>query len=487
MLNSTSITNSSFTANHTYSSMSGYVSAPFTAPNYTYRESIPSVAYIPFTAPNHTYSNNNNTGNIITPFMPQSLDAMALTQLVLMLTISVIGTVSNALVLMILTRRKNRRKTSNILLLNLAVCDIFVSALCIPLDITDLVLQTWVFGKLLCPVIYPSQTALVVVSSYTMLFMLFERNLLFSKRIRPTLRSKTIKILASITWIISFVVVLPYALQLRVGHNEGGSLSCAENWPAGLSSRAYTITLSLVEYVVPMFFIVFLMVKICGYLRRERLVVRRGTLGLERQTSLRRIRNNKRLTITFIVMVTSYAILKLPNNAFWQWVEFGSNDPSEYSEIHLFVGLCAYSTCATNPFILLSMSSDMKKDVKKLSTLRCASRNGSPRQRRSENTDTTTLQRCVTASSCKGSRASSVRFDRSASRKCTKTLSAPASPCKQYLSLDFESRSRAEKQGLPLCASSVCLELENRLVNLSSKGNSETACFLKNEELNTSI
>eukprot|EP00794_Sanderia_malayensis_P016307 gene16307-17947_t len=320
---------------------------------------------------------HNNTTNCATSTLrtttktatqdDDKLGWLSVVQLFLMFCILCVGTISNLLVLSVLTKRKNRRKASNILLLNLAVCDTLVSAVCISFDVIELISRRWVFGKHLCSVIYPFQTSMPVVSSYTMTFMLFERNLLFSRRIRSALRAKSVKYLACATWLVPLTIVLPYALHLEADV-VSGEVSCIEKWSQASHRKMYTVALSVVEYLVPMICIVFLMVKIYGYLQHERAIVKNGTLGLERKVSIGRIKRNKRLTTIFIVMVCTYAILKLPNNAFWQWVEFGSGDTTSKhaSIIRVFVGLCAYSTCMTNPFLFLSMSTEIRKDVRDL-------------------------------------------------------------------------------------------------------------------------
>ena len=285
----------------------------------------------------------------------------------LLISIALIGAVGNILVLLVLTSRKHRSKTSTILVMNLAVCDTLVTLVCIPLDTVSLVSQRWIFGSALCRIIYPFQTSLPIVSSYTLLFMMLERNMLFSKRVLSTLRSTTIKGLTSVTWLLPFLVVLPYAVNLHV-KGSGMSASCSERWSEkSIYRKAYTVALSLIEYLIPMLIIVVFVRNIVVHLCKEQRLVKRGTLGLGRRTSLRRIRMQRRLSIIFIVMVVTYAVLKLPNNIFWQLVEFGDGIVNDhFAVVHVFVGLCAYSTCATNPFILLSMSSDFRKDIRKM-------------------------------------------------------------------------------------------------------------------------
>lgn len=190
--------------------------------------------------------------------------------------------------------------------------------------------------------------------------------MIFSSRIRSKLRSTTVKTLALVTWALSGAMVLPYAFKLRAsGHGE--TASCGEHWSNDYYRKIYTVSLSVVEYLIPMVFIIHFVVRIVGWLRREQNLVKKGLLGLGRRTSKRRVRTQRRLAIIFIVMVVTYASLKLPNNIFWQWIEFGSSGFTRGTAVvHIFVGLCAYSTCATNPFILILMSSEFRKDIKKL-------------------------------------------------------------------------------------------------------------------------
>ena len=283
-------------------------------------------------------------------------------QLVLMITIGFIGSLGNSLVLLVLTKRKHRTRTSSILLLNLAVCDTLVSALCIPLDITLLTMGRWVFGSHLCQVIYPFQTSLPIVSSYTLMFMLLERNMIFSSHFRSRMRPTTVKLLAFATWLLPAAMVTPYALKLHV--NGTRDESCVETWSNDLYRKIYTVSLSVVEYLIPIVLIMCFVIRIIQFLRRERNMVKRGLLGLGRRLSKRRIKSQRRLAVIFIVMVVTYASLKLPNNVFWQWLEFGGGGESQKIKVvHLFVGLCAYATCATNPFILIIMSSEFRTDL----------------------------------------------------------------------------------------------------------------------------
>ena len=300
-----------------------------------------------------------------------SFGSLQVTQITLLVVISVIGTFGNTLTIFTLLKKKNRVKSSSIILLDLAVCDFLISAVCIPVDLGQLFTGQWIYGTLSCKLIYPFQTALPIVSSWTLLFMFFERYLIFSKQINAILRSNTIRVLAVTTWFLALVLVIPYSLHLHA-RVEDHVILCEEQWRKSLDRKVYTVVLSTFEFVLPMNIVLFFVIKINKWLKEERQTFQKNNFSVNKRTRRRRLKTNKKIMITFIVMVIVYAFLKLPNNIFWQVVEFGTLGSSLYfTTIWAFVGLCSYSTSVTNPIVLVIMSSEFRADFKSLLLCKC--------------------------------------------------------------------------------------------------------------------
>ena len=97
-----------------------------------------------------------------------------ITQIICYCVISFVGTLANVVICVGLSR--GRLKSSEYFILNLAIADLLVCAIGIPLDIYENYSESWPYGAFLCHVIYPSQTLLILISILTLMGMSLERH-----------------------------------------------------------------------------------------------------------------------------------------------------------------------------------------------------------------------------------------------------------------------------------------------------------------------
>jgi len=71
----------------------------------------------------------------------------------------------NLLVIITVTTQKFLRTVPNIYLVSLAIADFLVGAFILPLGITEITLQKWIFGKALCEFWLTADITLCTVSS----------------------------------------------------------------------------------------------------------------------------------------------------------------------------------------------------------------------------------------------------------------------------------------------------------------------------------
>ena len=298
-----------------------------------------------------------------------SLSSLTKMQIILYILMAIAGAFGNTLTIAVLLKGKFRKRKSSILLLNLAVCDAIIATLCIPLDVGYFINNKWIYGEELCYVISPFQTSMPIVSSWSFMYMMLERNSLFSKSVRRQMRRKTVRLLALSTWIVPIALVIPYGIQLQFS-NDKGVISCQEEWDNKIGRKLYTVALSVCEFLIPMLIITGFVIRICINLAKQSKNLKRNSLGLNQERRKLRLKQNKNITIMFIVMVSLYSVLKLPNNIFWQWNEFGgSNDKDKKDLIWTFVSLAAYSTSMVNPMVLAAMSKEFREEF--IYILRC--------------------------------------------------------------------------------------------------------------------
>lgn len=71
-------------------------------------------------------------------------------QIILYITILLLAIIGNALVILTLIQNRRMRTITNVFLLNLAVSDILLGVLCMPITLIGTLLRDFVFGELMC-------------------------------------------------------------------------------------------------------------------------------------------------------------------------------------------------------------------------------------------------------------------------------------------------------------------------------------------------
>ncbi|KAF6198963.1 hypothetical protein GE061_006986 [Apolygus lucorum] len=82
--------------------------------------------------------------------------------------IIVLGLIGNALVVIVVAANAQMRSTTNILIINLAIADLFFIVFCVPFTATDYIFTFWPFGDLWCRMVQ----YLIVVTAYASVFTL---------------------------------------------------------------------------------------------------------------------------------------------------------------------------------------------------------------------------------------------------------------------------------------------------------------------------
>ncbi|XP_046898257.1 galanin receptor type 1, partial [Hypomesus transpacificus] len=175
-----------------------------------------------------------------------------------------LGIVGNAMSLRVLTgRRGNRRlagaSATRLLLVNLAVCDLAVVLVCMPVTLGNHIYVQWVYGDFLCRAVPFTQAVSVSASVLTLTVTSINRYV----SVRSPLRARTLftrrRILAmvGVVWAVSWAICSPLAVLARREEVALGSLVlvvCQEVWPGPRLKQGYNVLLFLALYCLPVSF-----------------------------------------------------------------------------------------------------------------------------------------------------------------------------------------------------------------------------------------
>lgn len=307
------------------------------------------------------------------------------------------STFGNSMVAHIINNTRKMRTASNFLVLNLAICDLVTPLISI---VFDFVLEEnnyeWIYGGAMCKVLWPAQTYFTCASSLTLAAISLDRYRIIMHPFKIRLSMTQICILICLVHVFSLVAVTPYGYVLALTNG-----SCEENWPKFTYRQAYTFFLFLVQYGLPLIFMIvmytlavralcntsartransisansarFIVKKLKSDVKKrktQRGVLRSNSvfkrLGVLRTRSIWSTPNAK-ATKMFMVVVVVFAIFMFPNQVVWLWADFGGgiNSPN-FTKLSIICWLFTYTSCVVNPVIFGVFSKDFRKGFKRI-------------------------------------------------------------------------------------------------------------------------
>ena len=274
--------------------------------------------------------------------------------------ILIFGLSGNLLLVTLMIRVKRLRQSiTNLLILNLALCDFTVVGTSISFELVEINEGYFRFGNIGCRIIYPLSTFAVIAVVLTLIVLSWERYIAVVYPFKyHKVKRKGVQLIMCIHF-IAFCSTLPYATSLHVKNNNG-VLICEEGWSTQ-SSGIYTIFLVIIQYGIPLPIMITLysmtwyrikqqnddVIRVCeqqrrraGPINKEELINAKlelmktyedakkrsklfGSIRHQRSrsysTQLAVVRQQQTVSMlkTFIIIVTVFAVFMLPNQLTW--------------------------------------------------------------------------------------------------------------------------------------------------------------------------
>ncbi|XP_031627019.1 cholecystokinin receptor type A-like [Contarinia nasturtii] len=233
-------------------------------------ENVSSEASIPMT---WTVTTNDSISTVVTPASVMttvisttiatttstSLSSWLTTsriQIILYITILLLAIIGNALVILTLIQNRRMRTITNVFLLNLAISDILLGVLCMPITLIGTLLRDFVFGEVMCKLLPYLQASSVAVSAWTLVAIALERYFAICEPLRSR-QWQTLKHaykLIALIWCGSFLFMLPIAVFSQLIPTTHGHHKCREQWPDSAMNyeRAFNLFLDVILLIFPL-------------------------------------------------------------------------------------------------------------------------------------------------------------------------------------------------------------------------------------------
>ncbi|XP_071190263.1 neuropeptide Y receptor Y2, like [Salvelinus alpinus] len=272
-------------------------------------------------------------------------------------TIILLGVVGNSLVIYVVYRFKTLRTVTNFFIANLAVADLLVNTLCLPFTLVYTLLGEWKFGQVLCFLLPYAQGLAVHVSTVTLNVIALDRHRCIVYHLETRMRKDVCFGVIAATWVLSAVLASPLAIFREYGTFNlapGQSIQvCTEKWPgSSTDGTVYSISMLLLQYVLPLAVISFAYARIWSKLRSHMSPAGRND----------RHRRRRKTTKMLVTMVVVFAVSWLPFHAFQLATDIDSSvlDMRDFRLLYTLFHVGAMCSTFANPLLYGWMNSNYR-------------------------------------------------------------------------------------------------------------------------------
>ncbi|XP_073533056.1 histamine H3 receptor-like [Phyllobates terribilis] len=223
------------------------------------QEKLPPEQWVVVLAP---YLNGNLTGISFTNSsfeideMAQGVTILIIMLISLFIFITVAG---NSLVIACFIEDKRLRSRSNLFLLNLAICDFFIGAFCIPLYVPYIFTGKWILGKLICKLWLVIDNLMCTASAFNVVLISYDRFLAVTMAVvyhtQRQQHYKTVLKMAAV-WILSSLLYSP-AILLWDYFDSNNSFAEDLCLPSYYNSWHFLLVASSFDFLLPLLSISF--------------------------------------------------------------------------------------------------------------------------------------------------------------------------------------------------------------------------------------
>ncbi|XP_066292603.1 QRFP-like peptide receptor [Branchiostoma lanceolatum] len=272
--------------------------------------------------------------------------------IVLYSAIFLVGFTGNLVVLALLQKKSRMDKVANAFMLNLAVCDLLVICLCVPINLGMEVYKSYVYGRVLCKTLPYVQAVVVSTSVLTLTVVSLDRYMAICYPLRAKVLSTKSRVKRSVlaTWLVSAFIMLPIAIfsEIEVKNIvypvQVDLVLCTEKWPSTAAKKGYDLGLFAVLLVLPLGTMCVTYRKIALKLWRRDSVFQKRQGEHCRMNSKSNVMHGRRRVVTvFMALTAFFALSWLPYFCLVLWFDF--HDPSDLVSAQEAAGVFPFLLC----------------------------------------------------------------------------------------------------------------------------------------------
>ena len=277
----------------------------------------------------------------------------------LFITVILVGLVGNTIVVFVVVKNRNMQNVTNIFIANLALSDIGLCLLSLPVQLYYQLTDHWIFGETLCKIIFAAFAVPMYVSTFTIFLIALDRYglILYPLRARMSVRTAILLIfvIVGISILFSIPIIVFTSLHtinqpdLRIYRSY-----CIESWPTAVGRKIYSASMFLLQFMLPICVTALLYYKI--YCRLKNRPSHRTSNNADRKQKTNKV---------LFAIVSLFVVCWLPWNMFTLITELDQSIVigAHFKFVDLLLKVFAMSSACINPFLYCWLNENFRKEL----------------------------------------------------------------------------------------------------------------------------
>ena len=278
--------------------------------------------------------------------------------------IIVVSLAGNSLIAIIIYKKKPMRRKINYFILNMALSDILISIVVIPMDFAELfVISDGLLGQTLCKVAPIVKYLSCVVSIESLVLIAVDRfgAVVFPLR-RPFISSKICPFLILATWISGVLVLSPYLTVFQLSKSEG-KWTCVLRFTENFLKEKHFQAVSLIFFFLSFALMTILYGIILFKLKLEKIPGEHSTIAKQQ-----RVKRHSKVLKMAIAIVSGFLFCWGPVTVLFVLNVFSLDNTPRLSygvlKYSVIAKIMAHANCAINPCICFTFGGNFREGLK---------------------------------------------------------------------------------------------------------------------------
>ncbi|CAC5360094.1 GPR83 [Mytilus coruscus] len=270
--------------------------------------------------------------------------------------LTIITIFANVFVCYVIAKNRHMHTVTNLFIANMAISDLLLAFINVPLNIARNLMNEWTLGSFLCHLFNYSLKVSVYVSTFTLTAIALDRQRVLLYPLHPRMTRKRGMFVLAFIWLLSICFSLPFGIYTNVKEINMITYKvkrCWSSYPSNKWEQYLTIATILFQYFIP------LVVITCTYGRIVHKLWIRTHLGVVTENQrLMQIQAKRKSIKLLVAVVAVFAISWMPLNLYYILADHHPNTKVFHPDTNTFF-VChwiAISSSCINPFLYCWMN-----------------------------------------------------------------------------------------------------------------------------------